>query len=42
METDTHDQVLLIIDMKNETGKNYVSLDRIEYTAYPDEQELIL
>ena len=32
----------LIIDMKNETGKNYVSLDRIEYTAYPDEQELIL
>ena len=37
METDNEDQVLLIIDMKNETGKNYVSLDKPEYTAYPDE-----
>lgn len=42
METDYLDMVLLIVDMENETGKNYISLDRPDYTAYPDEQELIL
>lgn len=42
METDSRDQVLLKINMKNESGKYYVSLDNRSLTAYPDEKELIL
>lgn len=42
METDFKDQVLLKINMKNETGKYFISLDKPELTAYPDEKELLL
>lgn len=42
MESDVLDQVLLCIEVKNETGRNYVSLDREDYTCYPDEMELLL
>ena len=42
METDREDQVLLKINMKNETGKYFISLDKPDQTAYPDEKEILL
>ena len=42
METDLDDQVLLKINMKNETGKYFISLDKPDQTAYPDEKEILL
>ena len=35
--SDENDMVILIITMKNETGKHYISLDRDDYTCYLDE-----
>ena len=34
--------VLLEIEVENKDGKFFISLDRPEYTAYPDEQEILL
>ena len=28
--------------MENESGKFYISLDRDDYTCYPDEREILL
>ena len=41
-ETDLLDPVLLVITLKNETGKYYFSLDTKEYTQFPDEREILL
>lgn len=41
-ETDVLDPVLLVINMKNETGKYYFSLDNKDYTQYPEEKEILL
>ena len=41
-ETDDADQVLMRITMENESGKYYVSLDREDYTCYPNEKEILL
>ena len=41
-ETDLLDPVLLVINLKNETGKYYFSLDTNDYTQFPDEQEILL
>ena len=34
--------VLLEITMENESQRHYVSLDREEFTCYPDEKEVLL
>lgn len=34
--------ILLKINIKNESGKHYFSLDSESYTPYPDEQEILL
>jgi hypothetical protein len=36
-ETDVLNQVILVIEMENETGKHYFSLDDSKYTCYPQE-----
>lgn len=41
-ETDTNNPVLLKIRIENETSKYFISLDREEYTFYPDEKEILL
>ena len=34
--------MLLKIEVLNETGKNYFSLDSKDFTLYPDEEEVLL
>ena len=41
-ETDELDPVLLVINLENETGKYYFSLDTKDYTQFPDEKEILL
>ena len=41
-ETDEIDPVILIITIKNETGKYYFSLDSKDYSNYPEENEILL
>ena len=30
------------ITLENESGKHYISLDRFDYTSYPEEREVLL
>jgi hypothetical protein len=41
-ETDEKYMVLMKITMKNESGKHYISLDRPDYSLYPNEKEILL
>mgnify|MGYP006953003431 CR=1 FL=1 len=41
-EDESKQMVLLEIFMQNENCQHYVSLDREEYTCYPDEKEILL
>ena len=41
-ESDDKDEVILRIKMENKRGKHYISLDRKDFTMYPNEKEVLL
>ena len=41
-ETSDKNQVLLKINLENESGKHFISLDRNDITCYPEEKEILL
>ena len=41
-ETDVLDQVILSITFENKEGKYFICLDRLDYTVYLDEYEVLL
>jgi hypothetical protein len=41
-KNEENEMILLKITMVNETGRYFFCLDRLDYTAYPDELEVLL